>query len=85
MKSASPTSTSNKVKLKLKQPAIICGGRDFTTCFYRGTVIAEGLDKDGHFRLIKFKVHGEEKQEKYYDEVGFRHPDFEDIKIVAKE
>lgn len=74
-----------KVKLRLKQPAIICSGRDFTTCHYRGTVVEEGRDEEGHYLVIQFKVHGQQQQEKYYDEVGFRHPDFEDIKIVTKE
>jgi hypothetical protein len=77
--------TSAKVRLKLTQPAIICSGRDFTTCFYRGKVIESGDDETGSYRVIQFKVHGELKEDKYYDEGGFRHPDFEDIKIVAKE
>jgi hypothetical protein len=83
MKSAPPTSV--KVKLQLKQPAIICSGRDFTTCFYRGKVVANEDDETGSYRMIQFKVHGEQQEEKYYDEDGFRHPDFEDVKIVTKE
>lgn len=69
----------SKVKLKLEQPAIICGGRKRVTCYYRG-VVSYITEK---YIYISFKANKEK-----YDRVGFeiitdqcQHPNFLDLKI----
>lgn len=67
-----------KVKLKLVQPQMICSGRDFIECYYRGKIIEEG-----NFNYqIEFKYKGEVITALYNKKNGFYNKDLQDIKIV---
>jgi hypothetical protein len=67
-----------KVKLKLIQPQIMCGGRDKVESYYRGKIISE-LER---FYVIQFKYKGELVKEQYEKDYGFSKLELQDIKIV---
>lgn len=76
--------TPRKVKLKLKQPTMICSGRDFKECTYRGRI----LEEDRHCYLIEFKYKNEMIKDYYWKEnsispsIGFEKEEIQDIKLV---
>lgn len=69
-----------KVKLKTIQPEIMCSGRDFVECYYRGKIVGE-MDS---LLLIQFKFKGKLINRVYETRGnwGFSHSDLKDIKIV---
>jgi hypothetical protein len=69
----------SKVKLKLTQPNIMCGGRDKVSCYYKGIVT-----KEDNLTLIwiEFKYKGELINEPYNVITNsFKRSDLKDIKI----
>jgi hypothetical protein len=70
----------DKVKLQLIQPQFKCSGREEVTCFYKGKIIDETIDK---FK-IEFKYKGKLVSDWYHIPLnGFLHnKQWIDIKIV---
>lgn len=68
-----------KIKLKLEQPAIVCGGRERVTCFYRGKIIKESE----HLAWIIFVSEKKEVSLVYNKETKtFGDKEWIDLKII---
>lgn len=66
------------VKLQLKQPKVMCAGRQAVSCYYRGTLFEEN-----GMTYIEFKYKGKDVVERY-DMVSdkFENEELENIKIT---
>jgi hypothetical protein len=74
-----------KVKLELKQPAIMCSGRDIVSARYRG--VAKRLTRYGLLGrdqavIIEFKYKGETIEELMSESGRFLEPLLQDIVLV---
>lgn len=70
-----------KVKLKLIQPEIICGGRKRVTCIYKGEIIRENNEK----YTVRFKYKKQFIVKDYLKESNqFVDLELKNIKLIAK-
>jgi len=74
---------TNKVKLKLEQPSIICSGRDRVECYYRGKITSWIIGNPHSYFDVTFKSKGEIVTVTFraLDDVCLNHG-WEDLKIV---
>lgn len=69
----------SKIKLKLEQPGLMCGGREKVECWYRGKVVINALNPD--YRTIIIKSHGKEINVVFYKDKCIS-KGWEDLKVV---